>query len=162
MQSECQGGALVDTIESSIESLSSDSQLSEYETRLRRMAKRASIDEIRVEIAMGVISEKRERLAEPTRRPHVPDGLDAEGPVISFARSGLCVPWSNRYASLLELAEACDVPVRWPCRSGVCHHCESRVLEGQFSYKPDPIESPPDGRILLCCFRPAGPMVVDL
>ena len=24
-------------------------------------------------------------------------------------------------ASLLELAEACDVPVRWSCRAGVCH-----------------------------------------
>ena len=32
---------------------------------------------------------------------------------------------ASDYASLLELAEACDVPVRWSCRTGVCHNCET-------------------------------------
>ncbi len=45
------------------------------------------------------------------------------GPPVSFARSGITVAWDSKFASLLELAEACDVPVRWSCRAGVCHTC---------------------------------------
>jgi len=44
--------------------------------------------------------------------PHQPASATAAGPQVSFARSGLTVNWDAKYASLLELAEACDVPVR--------------------------------------------------
>jgi ferredoxin-NADP reductase len=53
----------------------------------------------------------------------IPHRSVGNGPIVSFARSGLAVPWDNRFNSLLEFAEACDVPVRWSCRSGVCHMC---------------------------------------
>ena len=52
------------------------------------------------------------------------------GPRITFARSGLAVNWSPDFPSLLELAEACDVPTRYSCRSGVCHTCVTAVIEG--------------------------------
>ncbi len=61
----------------------------------------------------------------PSRLPHAPSGSPGEGPRISFARAGLTVAWDPEFQSLLELAEACDVPVRWSCRTGVCHTCES-------------------------------------
>ena len=53
--------------------------------------------------------------AEAARRsPHAPAGPVGEGPNISFARAGLTVSWNSRFQSLLEFAEACDVPVRCP------------------------------------------------
>lgn len=47
--------------------------------------------------------------------PHQPPGPVGSGPEVSFARSGLHVPWNDAQESLLELAEACDVPVQWSC-----------------------------------------------
>ncbi len=42
----------------------------------------------------------------------------------------LAVPWDTQFKSILELAEACDGPARWPCRTGVCHICECGILDG--------------------------------
>jgi ferredoxin-NADP reductase len=96
------------------------------------------------------------------RPPHPPAGVIGTGPLVSFARSGLTARWKSTYQSLLELAEACDVPVRWSCRTGVCHSCSSPVISGGVDYKPDPIERPADGNILLCCSQPKGDIVIDL
>lgn len=60
----------------------------------------------------------------------------------AFARSDLTLAWSSDYNSLLELAEACDVPVRWSCGSGVCRTCESTLIAGDLDYSPDPLEPP--------------------
>ena len=68
--------------------------------------------------------------ATPARPPHPPSGPAGTGPLVSFARSDLTVPWRDGDSSLLDLAEACDVPVRWSCRTGVCHTCESGLLAG--------------------------------
>jgi ferredoxin-NADP reductase/MOSC domain-containing protein YiiM len=100
--------------------------------------------------------------AAATRPPHPPPGEPGTGPAIAFARSGLTVPWDPGYASLLELAEACDVPVRWSCRTGVCHTCETGVLSGQVSYAPEPVDDPADGDILICCSQPSGDLALDL
>jgi ferredoxin-NADP reductase len=100
--------------------------------------------------------------AAATRPPHPPAGQPGTGPAVAFARSGLTVPWDPGYASLLELAEACDVPVRWSCRTGVCHTCETGVLSGTVSYAPDPVDDPADGDILICCSQPATDLSLDL
>jgi ferredoxin-NADP reductase/MOSC domain-containing protein YiiM/ferredoxin len=98
----------------------------------------------------------------PARTPHPPAGEPGSGPTIEFARSGLAIPWSDDYASLLELAEACDVPVRWSCRTGVCHNCETTVIAGTVDYDPDPVEPPATGSVLICCSRPHAAVVLDL
>jgi ferredoxin-NADP reductase/MOSC domain-containing protein YiiM/ferredoxin len=98
----------------------------------------------------------------PARRPHLPRGEPGPGPTIEFARSNLAIPWSNEYASLLELAEACDVPVRWSCRTGVCHNCETTLIAGTVDYNPDPVEPPADGSALICCSHPHDNLVLDL
>jgi len=100
--------------------------------------------------------------AVPPRPPHPPPGAPGDGPQVSFARSGLTVPWAAGYASLLELAEACDVPVRWSCRTGVCHTCETNLMSGAVSYAPDPVDDPAQGSALICCSQPAGDLVLDL
>jgi ferredoxin-NADP reductase/MOSC domain-containing protein YiiM/ferredoxin len=98
----------------------------------------------------------------PTRPPHPPAGQAGTGPTIEFARSDLAIPWSDDFASMLELAEACDVPVRWSCRTGVCQTCETALIAGSVGYSPVPVEPPPDGSVLICCSRPRGDIVLDL
>jgi ferredoxin-NADP reductase len=101
-------------------------------------------------------------VAGPHRSPHLPEGPDGIGPLVSFARSSLNVRWSAAFNSLLELAEACDVPVRWSCRTGVCHTCETGLIVGTVAYQPDPVEPPAAGDALICCSRPQGDIVIDL
>jgi Uncharacterized protein conserved in bacteria len=96
------------------------------------------------------------------RPPHVPANEERTGPMVSFVRSGIAVHWGTHYASLLELAEACDVPVRWSCRAGVCHSCETALIGGNADYTSDPPDPPAEGRILICCSKPAGEMQIDL
>ncbi|HEV8276205.1 MAG TPA: MOSC domain-containing protein [Streptosporangiaceae bacterium] len=96
------------------------------------------------------------------RPPHPPAGGPPGGPLVAFARSGLTVHWDPGCTSLLELAEACDVPVRWSCRTGVCHTCETGLLSGTVDYAPDPVDDPADGSALICCSRPRGDLVLDL
>jgi ferredoxin-NADP reductase/MOSC domain-containing protein YiiM len=100
--------------------------------------------------------------ASPRRPPHLPAGDAGSGPMVSFARAGLNVRWSPSFQSLLELAEACDVPVRWACRSGVCHTCETGLVAGKIGYRPDPLDAPADGNVLICCAHPEGDVVLDL
>jgi ferredoxin-NADP reductase/MOSC domain-containing protein YiiM/ferredoxin len=100
--------------------------------------------------------------ATPARTPHPPPGQPGNGPTIDFARSNLAIPWSSDYSSLLELAEACDVPVRWSCRTGVCHNCETTLIAGNVEYSPDPVEPPADGSALICCSQPREDVVLDL
>jgi ferredoxin-NADP reductase/MOSC domain-containing protein YiiM/ferredoxin len=100
--------------------------------------------------------------ATPARTPHPPPGEPGNGPTIEFARSSLAISWSAGYASLLELAEACDVPVRWSCRTGVCHTCETTLIAGSLGYNPDPVEPPAEGSALICCSQPHEDIVLDL
>jgi ferredoxin-NADP reductase len=100
--------------------------------------------------------------AAPARAPHPPAGRAGDGPAVEFARSDLAVRWTDDYTSLLELAEACDVPVRWSCRTGVCHNCETTLIAGGLDYDPEPVEPPADGSALICCSRPRDGVVLDL
>jgi ferredoxin-NADP reductase/MOSC domain-containing protein YiiM len=100
--------------------------------------------------------------AAPHPPPHLPAGVAGSGPLVSFARSGLNVRWAPTFQNLLELAEACDVPVRWACRTGVCHTCETGLVAGKVNYRPDPVGAPADGNLLICCSRPEGDVVIDL
>ena len=94
--------------------------------------------------------------------PHPPPGAVGTGPTISFARSSLEVPWSATYRSLLEFAEACGVPVKWACRTGVCHTCECALIGGSVRYEPEPLEPPAEGNVLICCAVPQTEVDLDL
>jgi ferredoxin-NADP reductase len=106
-------------------------------------------------ITPGVVSSSQ-------RPPHLPPGTSDAGPLVSFARSGLNVHWGSAVQSLLELAEACDIPTRWACRAGVCHTCETGLVAGTVTYRPDPLVPPAAGNVLICCSRPHGDVVIDL
>jgi ferredoxin-NADP reductase len=120
-------------------------------------------DRVRVELFNGNESLTPGVVSVVTRAPHVPEHETGTGPLVSFARSGISARWNpSVYGSVLELAEACDVPVRWSCRTGVCHNCESGLVSGEVVYAPEPLERPAEGNLLVCCARPRGDIVVDL
>ena len=82
------------------------------------------------------------------KTPHRPAGDPETGVLVSFARSGVAAHWNpSAYQSVLELAEACDVPVRWSCRTGVCHNCESGLVSGKVAYEPKPLDMPATGNL---------------
>jgi ferredoxin-NADP reductase/MOSC domain-containing protein YiiM len=95
-------------------------------------------------------------------QPHQPPGPPVTGPLVTFARSGITTPFGAGQRNVLDLADACDVPTRWSCRTGVCHTCSTLLLSGDFTYSPDPLEPPPSGEVLICCARPATDIVLDM
>ena len=101
-------------------------------------------------------------MAQVVHTPHLPKGQPGSGPPVSFARSGITAAWDPKFASLLELAEACNVPVRWSCRTGVCHTCMTGLISGSISYNPEPLESPAPGNLLICCSQPNAVVTLDL
>ncbi len=119
-------------------------------------------ERIHVELFNGSASLTPGVVGAATRAPHPPQDDANTGPLVSFARSGIAAHWKPSYQSVLELAEACDVPVRWSCRTGVCHNCESGLVSGAIAYGPEPLEKPADGNLLVCCSQPIRDIVIDL
>jgi ferredoxin-NADP reductase/MOSC domain-containing protein YiiM len=120
-------------------------------------------ERIHIEIFNGGESRTPGVVGATARAPHPPSDEATAGPLVSFARSGISTHWdAARYASILEMAEACDVPVRWACRTGVCHNCESGLVSGAIAYDPQPLDKPADGNLLVCCSQPVGDVVIDL
>jgi ferredoxin len=99
--------------------------------------------------------------AGPRQSPHPPKEAAGTGPLISLTRSDLAVRCDPAFHSLLEPAEARDVRVRWSCRTGVCHNCETGLSSGSVIYRPDPVEPPADGNLLICCSQPHGDIALD-
>jgi ferredoxin-NADP reductase/MOSC domain-containing protein YiiM len=120
-------------------------------------------ERIHVELFNGSASMAPGVVGATPQAPHLPKNDANTGPLVSFARSGIAAHWNaSAYQSILELAEACDVPVRWSCRTGVCHSCESGLVSGAVVYGPEPLERPADGNLLVCCSQPVRDVVIDL
>ncbi|MCK1624672.1 MOSC domain-containing protein [Bradyrhizobium sp. 160] len=117
----------------------------------------------RIEIFSGGESLNPGIVSGASSAPHPPADDADTGPMVSFARSGIAAHWNaSAYQNILDLAEACDVPVRWSCRTGVCHNCESGLISGTVAYELQPLDMPPEGNLLICCSRPTGDIVIDL
>ncbi|MGA7524592.1 MAG: MOSC and FAD-binding oxidoreductase domain-containing protein [Acidobacteriaceae bacterium] len=120
-------------------------------------------ERIRVEIFNGSESMTPGIAGAAAHSPHLPKDDANTGPLVSFARSGIAAHWNGSACkNILELAEACDVPVRWSCRTGVCHNCESGLVSGTVLYDPDPLDMPAEGNLLVCCSQPMSDVVIDL
>jgi ferredoxin-NADP reductase/MOSC domain-containing protein YiiM/ferredoxin len=98
----------------------------------------------------------------PSRRPHKPEAPTADGPMVTFVRSGISAPFDTRCSNLLEFAESCDIPTRWQCRTGVCHTCETPLVAGTVDYQPTPLLAPDPDAALICCARPHTDTVLDI
>src|SRR5262249_23512423 len=73
---------------------------------------------------------------------------------VSFARTGLTVAWDPSVGSLLDLAELHGLRPDFSCRSGICHTCMSRLIDGHVDYLLDVADEPDPGHVLICCSRP--------
>jgi ferredoxin-NADP reductase/MOSC domain-containing protein YiiM len=98
----------------------------------------------------------------PRVPPHQPREPAPAGPLVTFARSGLSTAFGNRWRSFLELAEACDVPTRYSCRTGVCQTCRTPLLAGDVRYVNEPLLPPPPDDVLICSSQPEGDVVLDM
>ena len=101
-------------------------------------------------------------MAQVVLTPHPPHGPPGSGSPVSFARSGVTAAWNPKFGSLLELAEACDVSVRWSCRTGDCHTCMTGLIGGSITYSPEPLERPAPGNVVVCCSQPNAGVTLDL
>ena len=120
-------------------------------------------ERIHVEIFDGREAMSPGVLGAAKRVPHLPTDDADTGPRVSFARSGISAHWkASEYQSILELAEASDVSVRWSCRTGVCHNCEASLISGDVVYAPEPLDKPADGNVLICCSQPICDVAIDL
>jgi ferredoxin len=117
-------------------------------------------ERIHIEIFNGSDSMTPGVVGAAMRTPHLPsDDMDS-GPLVSFARSGVAAHWNaSAYQSILELAEACDVPVRWSCRAGVCHSCESGLVSGWARRRCRPTSRRKATPV--CCSQPSSDLVID-
>ncbi|WP_329478585.1 MOSC and FAD-binding oxidoreductase domain-containing protein [Kribbella sp. NBC_01484] len=126
---------------------------------MREALTAVGIERIHTELFSALPSTNPGIVNQTLRPPHQPAELGT-GPLVTFARSGLSTPGGE--GSLLDLADACDVPTRFSCRTGVCQTCVTPLLSGEVAYSPTPLESPPDGQVLICCSRPTTDLVLDM
>lgn len=109
---------------------------------------------------------------ERERSPSVPDSdadtSDAaaaqpdESRCVRFLPADISADWSDDHESLLDLAEHVGLSPEFNCRAGLCNTCMSTLVSGQVDYSEPPLDDVPEGRVLLCCSRPVGPVVIKL
>ena len=135
-----------------------------FMTDMRDALSAAGVDPARIHTELfGALASINPGLTgQAARSPHQPPGPAGTGPMVTFARSGIATRFGAAGHSLLDLADACDVPTRWSCRTGVCHTCTTPLLSGDVSYAPDPLEPPADGEVLICCAQPSADVVLDM
>jgi len=135
-----------------------------FMTDMRDALSAAGVDPARIhtELFGALASINPGLIGQAARSPHQPPGPAGTGPVVTFTRSGIATRFGAAGRSLLELADACDIPTRWSCRSGVCHTCVTPLLSGDVTYSPDPLEPPADGEVLICCAQPSADVVLDM
>ena len=94
----------------------------------------------------------------------LPDAHDADGRaiIVTFARSGLSVPWKEGVFSMLSLAELSGLRPDASCRTGLCANCICRIDGGDIEYVIDPLEMPRCGEVMICCARPTTSVMLDL
>ncbi|NGO68343.1 MOSC domain-containing protein [Streptomyces boncukensis] len=91
----------------------------------------------------------------------VADG-DGRPVTVTFARSGITVPWRENTFSLLALAEQAGLRPEASCRTGLCGTCVARIDGGRVDYAITPLDEAPPGQVTVCCARPATSVMIDL
>ncbi len=89
---------------------------------------------------------------------------DAQGKpiIVTFARSGVSVPWTKGAFSILSLAEQRGLRLANSCRTGLCSVCVCRLDAGEVAYEVEPIEPPAAGEVMICCARPTTSVMLNL
>jgi len=67
----------------------------------------------------------------------------------------LTVAWDPSVGSVLDLAELHGLRPDFSCRSGICHTCMSRLIDGHVKYLLDIADEPDPSHVLICSSRRA-------
>jgi ferredoxin-NADP reductase/MOSC domain-containing protein YiiM len=100
---------------------------------------------------------------EPAEADSTEPVLDQQGKpiVVTFAKSGVTLPWTRGSFSLLSLAEKNGLRPEASCRSGLCNLCMCRLDSGDVTYIMQTANTPPAGEVLICCSRPTTSVMLD-
>jgi ferredoxin-NADP reductase len=96
-----------------------------------------------------------------TGKPAATSQSDGEFQV-TFAQSGFTANWNPDVESILALAEANGLRPDFSCRTGICHTCSSKLIEGEVEYVTEPLDRPDPGCVLICCSRPKTDVVISV
>ena len=108
----------------------------------------------------GPVSKLKEGAETARKRAAVSDS-DAELEV-SFAKAGLTAKWDPSFETILDFAEAQGLRPDFSCRTGICHTCMSKLIEGEVEYVTEPLDMPDPGCVLICCSKPKTNVVVEV
>ncbi|TGV09770.1 2Fe-2S iron-sulfur cluster binding domain-containing protein [Alcaligenaceae bacterium 429] len=86
----------------------------------------------------------------------------ATGETVEFVGKTAALAWDPAQASLLDFAEAQGLEPYFNCRSGLCNSCMCTLVSGEVDYVEEPLDMPPEGKVLLCCSKPRGAVVIEL
>jgi hypothetical protein len=81
---------------------------------------------------------------------------------VEFARSGVSVTWDPACETILDLAEKHGLSPDYSCRSGICHTCICKLVEGEIEYLEEPLDPPDPGHVLICCSKPKSRLVIEV
>ena len=81
---------------------------------------------------------------------------------LSFVKAGLTAKWDPSFETILEFAEAQGLRPDFSCRTGICHTCMSKLVEGEVEYVTEPLDMPDPGCVLICCSQPRTDLVVEI
>lgn len=81
---------------------------------------------------------------------------------VTFLPDGRQAQWHEECPSLLDLAEETGLSPDFNCRAGLCNTCMCTLVSGEVDYFEEPLDPVPEGKVLLCCSRPRGPVAVEL
>ena len=81
---------------------------------------------------------------------------------VTFKRSGVTGNWNPSYGTLLDMAEGMGLSPPYSCRSGICQTCICSIEQGEVEYVEEPLDSPGDDAVLICCSRPKTDVVIDI
>ena len=86
----------------------------------------------------------------------------ADGPQVTFRKSGKTVVWDGSAETLLEFAESHGLQPEFSCRAGVCNTCMIGLAAGEVHYIEEPLDPPEPGTALICCSRPVTDVELDI
>ncbi len=81
---------------------------------------------------------------------------------VDFARSGVTAAWDPACETILDLAEKHGLSPDYSCRSGICHTCICKLVEGEIEYLEEPLDPPDPGHVLICCSKPKSRLVIEV
>ena len=80
---------------------------------------------------------------------------------IKFEKSGKTLVWDSTFGSLLDFAEANEVPIDSGCRAGNCGTCLTAIKSGEIDLVGEPGSEPESGSCLACISVPKQDMTLD-